>query len=247
MMKPEEIWQSSRQPLPPSAGPAYVNQALFQLEGTSVTRRFAERAWSRIRRPLLLLAVGGLALVLGAATALSPDSALNSFELRQRLFFTKGELLARTGELKLVRLQLTRMQTIHEHSARYNIPADLAANIYDIAVAEGIDPALAFSLVRVESRFTASAVSSKGAVGLTQVMPNTAFSLEPGVGYRQLFDEETNLRLGFRYLRQMIQYYRGDLHLALLAYNRGPNRVEEIRRSGGDPSNGYSQAVLDGR
>jgi soluble lytic murein transglycosylase-like protein len=229
------------------SGPAWVDHALDQLDDTGPVRRAATRAWGRLRRPILLLVIGGFALVLGAATALGPESALNSFELRQRIAAIEAELLSRIGELRLTRLELTRLQAIHEHSSRHGIPADLAARIYDIAIAEGIDPALAFSLVRVESRFARDAVSEKGAVGLTQVMPTTALSLEPGIGKAKLFEEETNLRLGFRYLRQMIQQYRGDLHLALLAYNRGPTRVDEIRRNGGDPANGYAEAVLEGR
>jgi soluble lytic murein transglycosylase-like protein len=77
-------------------------------------------------------------------------------------------------------------------------------------------------------------------------MPNTAFWLQPGLTRDQLFEQDTNLRLGFRYLRMMLQQYSGDLHLALLAYNRGPGRVDEILRAGGDPSNGYSLRVRNG-
>jgi soluble lytic murein transglycosylase-like protein len=55
-----------------------------------------------------------------------------------------------------------------------------------------------------------------------------------------------NLRLGFRYLRMMLEQYDGDLHLALLAYNRGPGRVDGILRAGGDPNNGYSSNVQNG-
>jgi soluble lytic murein transglycosylase-like protein len=98
--------------------------------------------------------------------------------------------------------------------------------------------------VRVESEFRSRAVSSMGAVGLTQVMPSTAQILQPGIERAQLFDRDTNLRLGFRYLNEMLRQYKGDLRLALLAYNRGPGRVDEILRGGGDPSNGYASKVL---
>jgi soluble lytic murein transglycosylase-like protein len=54
------------------------------------------------------------------------------------------------------------------------------------------------------------------------------------------------MRLGFRYLRQLTTQYDGDLRLALLAYNRGPTRVDSIRSAGGDPGNGYATAVMRG-
>ncbi|MFW6202144.1 MAG: lytic transglycosylase domain-containing protein, partial [Gemmatimonadota bacterium] len=131
--------------------------------------------------------------------------------------------------------------------SRYGIPADLAASIYDIALSEGIEPSLAYRLVHVESRFTRRAVSHKGAVGLAQVMPRTAFGMDPALSYTDLFEPETNLRLGFRYLRAMLERYGGDMRLALLAYNRGPGTVDQIRRQGGDPANGYARAIMTGQ
>jgi soluble lytic murein transglycosylase-like protein len=76
-------------------------------------------------------------------------------------------------------------------------------------------------------------------------MPSTAFELQPGLDYLDLFDRDTNLRLGFRYLRRLMVHYGGDLRTALLAYNRGPTRVDEIRRRGVDPGNGYARAIME--
>ena len=98
----------------------------------------------------------------------------------------------------------------------------------------------------MESEFYPRAISPVGAVGLTQVMPSTAFAMNPSLQYKDLFDQETNLRLGFRYLRYMLEKYDGDLRLALLAYNRGPGRVDEIREAGGNPAYGYDRAVIGG-
>ena len=218
---------------PHVTGPAFVESALAELAPQGAGRG----------KPLGLLAVGLAAVLVGAAVG-EPDRGADREELETRLRSTAAELTARQGELQHLRLELDRLYEIQRQSGRHAIPADLAAAIHDIAVAEGVEPDLAFSLVRVESRFAARAVSPKGAVGLTQVMPTTALELEPGIRPRDLFDERTNLRLGFRYLGRMIRYYRGDLRLALLAYNRGPGRVDEIRREGGDPSNGYAGKVL---
>src|SRR5690606_28559925 len=78
----------------------------------------------------------------------------------------------------------------------------------------------------------------------TQVMPRTAAWLEPGTTSKDLYDRKTNLRLGFRYLDQMIDKYKGDVKLALLAYNRGPGTVDKVLARGGDPDNGYADRVL---
>ena len=105
---------------------------------------------------------------------------------------------------------------------------------------------LAFRLVRVESEFNEKATSPVGAVGLTQLMPSTARYFQKGITKNQLYDRETNLRLGFRYLRTLINEYDGNLKLALLVYNRGPAAVERARAAGLDPANGYDRMVAGG-
>jgi soluble lytic murein transglycosylase-like protein len=131
-----------------------------------------------------------------------------------------------------------------ERFAAYDVPRKLAEDIYDIAVQEGIDPDIAFGLVRAESSFKNSATSHVGAVGLTQLMPRTAAWLQPGVTVRDLRDQQTNLRIGFKYLNDMLDKYNGSTHLALLAYNRGPGTVDRVLKRGGNPDNGYPDMVL---
>lgn len=203
-------------------------------------------AWARYSDGVrLLLRLGVAGCLIGAASVL--PAALRSWErLHDELVRANDLVAAREGELQLLRLDMDRLERIFEKAGQHRIPVDLAAQIYDISAAEGLDADLAFSLVRVESNFSPNAISSAGAVGLTQVMPSTAAWLEPGIGYRELFEGGTNLRLGFRYLRQLTTQYDGDLRLALLAYNRGPTRVDSIRGAGGDPANGYATAVLRG-
>jgi soluble lytic murein transglycosylase-like protein len=142
--------------------------------------------------------------------------------------------------------QLDRANAILANSAKYQIPADLAGAIYDIALAEGIDPALGFQLVKIESNFKADARSGAGALGYTQVQPATAKFYEPGVTEKELFQRDVNLRIGFRFLSDLLERFDRDTHLALLAYNRGPTKVTQILARGGDPANGYSAAVLKG-
>ena len=142
--------------------------------------------------------------------------------------------------------EFLRAQALLDYAARFNLDPALTASIYDIALEEGLDPELGFRVVYAESRFNRKAISSAGALGLAQVMPNTARMFDPGLADEDLFDAELNLRIGFRFLRQLLDGYRGDLSLALLAYNRGPTRLKELLEEGLDPRNGYATSVLEG-
>ena len=158
----------------------------------------------------------------------------------------RNELDATRGELGVAHMQLERWNKIYNYSTRYRISADLAASIYDIALREGIEPELGFRLVRVESEFKERAKSPVGAIGLTQVMPATAKYFVKDASREALYDRETNLKVGFRYLRSLIREYKGNVKLALLVYNRGPQAVETLRELGVDPSNGYERIVMKG-
>jgi len=192
---------------------------------------------------LVISSIGGWAR---RATADDQPTAVTAPALLGELRTLSQSLEATRGELAVARLQLERANAIIDYSTHYSIAADLAAAIYDVALSEGVDPGLGFRLVKVESGFTLNAKSKAGALGYTQVLPSTARLYEPGLTTKQLFDRSTNLRLGFRYLRDLLERYDGDLRLALLAYNRGPGRVQELLNAGQDPQNGYSTAVLKG-
>ena len=156
------------------------------------------------------------------------------------------QLEAARGENVVIKLQLERANVIMANSTRYKIPSDLAAAIYDIALSEGIDPALGYQLVKIESGFKSTARSRMDAFGFTQLQVATARFYQPGVTQRDLYDRDTNLRIGFRFLNDLLERFHYDVHLALLAYNRGPARVDDILAKGGNPANGYSDAVLKG-
>lgn len=128
----------------------------------------------------------------------------------------------------------------------YDVSEKLAGEIYRAALDNEIDPRIAFGLVRTESEFKDYATSHVGAIGLTQLMPGTARWFKRGITERELRDSRTNLSIGFRYLRELIDRYEGDTELALLAYNRGTGTVDRILKVGGDPDNGYAGKVMRG-
>ncbi|MFL5402632.1 MAG: lytic transglycosylase domain-containing protein [Gemmatimonadales bacterium] len=156
------------------------------------------------------------------------------------------QLEAARGETTVIKLQLERANAVLENSTRYQIPADLSAAIYDIALSEGIDPSLGYQLVKIESQFNRKAVSPMQAFGYTQLQLATAKFYQTGITQKDLYDRDTNLRLGFRFLNDLLARFSYDVHLALLAYNRGPARVDQILAKGENPANGYSDAVLKG-
>jgi soluble lytic murein transglycosylase-like protein len=85
-----------------------------------------------------------------------------------------------------------------------------------------VDAALLQAMVTVESAFATRAVSSKGAMGLMQLMPDTASRY----GVTDLFDPAQNLDAGARHLRYLLERYHCDLTLALAAYNAGEGAVK---------------------
>ncbi|MBF7083948.1 lytic transglycosylase domain-containing protein [Desulfallas sp. Bu1-1] len=121
---------------------------------------------------------------------------------------------------------------------------ELEKLVEEISSKHGVDPALVKSVIQVESGFNPSAVSPAGAMGLMQLMPATAASL----GIRDPFNPVQNIEGGVRYLKQMLNRYKGNVHLALAAYNSGPGTVD---RAGGMPdypeTKSYVQRVLKKR
>lgn len=85
-----------------------------------------------------------------------------------------------------------------------------------------LNPALIKAVIQQESGFKACAVSDRGAMGLMQLMPETAELLKT----KDPFDPEQNIEAGANYLKQMLSRFKGDLRLALAAYNAGPEKVD---------------------
>jgi soluble lytic murein transglycosylase-like protein len=148
------------------------------------------------------------------------------------------------GDERLIERE--RELVVASFAREFDIPQKLASEIHAAALVADIAPRMAFGLVKAESSFRTKVVSPVGAVGLTQLMPSTARWLVPGTSRRDLMEPGTNLRVGFTYLRKLIDDFEGDENLALLAYNRGPGTVSRLLARGADPDNGYADKVLTG-
>jgi len=105
------------------------------------------------------------------------------------------------------------------------------AELHDVLVAaarrHSLSPALVNAVTRIESDFNPRETSNKGALGLMQVMPETAERF--GVPRQELFDPERNAAAGTAYLAWLLDRYRGDLDLTLAAYNAGEGAVDKYR------------------
>ncbi|MBV6520549.1 MAG: hypothetical protein MNPFHGCM_00665 [Gemmatimonadaceae bacterium] len=215
------------------------------LRGTYVHRGDVERFKRRMRATMMAIGLVTTAVMASQHWApLDADAApLPSLSSRPELRLLSARIAqVRTG-FSPADHQLERWSSIFGYSRRYRVDDVLAAKVYDAAVATGIDPELAFPLVRIESGFIPTAVSPVGALGLTQLMLPTARAYERHVTREDLLTPEVNLRIGFSYLRDLIREH-GSVPLALLVYNRGPAAVELDRELGVDPSNGYERVVL---
>jgi soluble lytic murein transglycosylase-like protein len=107
-------------------------------------------------------------------------------------------------------------------------PTEIDAAIDQSAARHNVDPNLVRAVIKVESNFNPNAVSRKGAMGLMQLMPQTARQLN----VTNPFDPEQNVDAGVRHLKRLMESYGGDVRLSLAAYNAGAGAVA---RSAGVP------------
>jgi soluble lytic murein transglycosylase-like protein len=113
--------------------------------------------------------------------------------------------------------EIRTTKPMSEKAARYD------SFVLAHAAAHRLRPELVRAVIQVESGFNPRATSPKGAMGLMQLMPDTARVL----GVRDAYDPNENIRGGAKYLRQLLDKYDGNQELALAAYNAGPGAVDK--------------------
>jgi soluble lytic murein transglycosylase-like protein len=241
---------------PDSTSDLYPGEDRRQRRSHSPRRTPGRSFLRRFRQPIIGLSLAGAAApLINAGTPATPDQpnqAANEAQPTEADLARQAASRHMDAEDQLASKIATEAKSseqtdiVEASVGKYNIDTTLAKDIYDAAQKEGISPKLAYGLVKTESSFKTRARSGVGARGLTQVMPNTARWLKPGTKADDLWDQKTNLHLGFRYLNQLIDKYHGNVHHALTAYNRGPGTVDRILKRGGDPDNGYAGKVLGG-
>lgn len=117
-------------------------------------------------------------------------------------------------------------------SAAKNTPPEEIANLINLSANKyGVDPKLVTAVARSESGFDPNALSPAGAVGVMQLMPETAESL----GVRDIRNPRENIEGGVKYLKELLTTFNGDVAKAVAAYNAGPQAV--INHNGVPPYN----------
>ena len=128
---------------------------------------------------------------------------------------------------------------------RYSVDSnDIRGLAWQTAKRYHVDVSLLFAIIKQESQWNPNIISSKGAIGLMQIMPETGVT-ECGLTEEQLLNPQLNLDCGTRYFTQLFKQF-GSVKLALCAYNAGPTRVSELGNNcpSFEETNRYTQKIL---
>ncbi len=195
-----------------------------------------------------LLANAGLNDYIAAEIAADPDSSSWSALAEAQIYASYGETYRAMRALKkaLPYAASAPIKSIPLAYWRILFPKAWWETIKTESAKNNLDPYFVASLIRQESEFNPSAISYANAWGLMQLLPSNGKQLarEEGMTHFQTFqllDPETNIRLGTRYLRQMLDAVGGVPEYAMAAYNAGESRVQDWQAAG--PYSGMDEFV----
>ena len=176
----------------------------------------------RLDTPLRL---GLAAVALTLSASVSAQDSIFSFVDEAGVLHLSNVDEDRPIQARLARAEESRRRRAESHALAV-APKEARAERYRDAIAyaaakNGVDVALVHAVVEVESAFDPKAVSRRGAVGLMQLMPDTARRY----GVVDPYDPSDNLQAGARYLGDLLRLFDQDLALALAAYNAGESAV----------------------
>jgi soluble lytic murein transglycosylase len=195
-----------------------------------------------------LLANAGLNDYIAQEITADPDSASWSALAEAQIYASYGETYRAMRALKkaLPYAATASIKSIPLAYWRILFPEAWWDIIKTESAKNNLDPYMVASLIRQESEFNPSVVSYANAYGLMQLLPSVGKSMakEEGISHFetfQLLDPATNIRLGTRYLRQMLEKFGGVQEYALAAYNAGDTRVVDWQAAG--PYHGMDEFV----
>ena len=195
-----------------------------------------------------LLANAGLNEYIAAEIKADPDSDSWSALAEPQIYANYGETYRALRALKRALPYATTASIDSIPLAYWHIlyPEPYWDTIRAESAKNNLDPYMVASLIRQESEFDPSVISYANAYGLMQLLPSVgkAMAREEGLSHFQTFqllDPEINIRLGTRYLRQMLDHFGGVEEYALAAYNAGDNRVTDWQSAG--PYQGLDEFV----
>jgi len=195
-----------------------------------------------------LLANAGLNDYIAQEIAADPDSASWSALAEAQIYASYGETFRAMRALKraLPYAATASIKSIPLAYWRILFPKAWWDTIKTESARNNLDPYFVLSLIRQESEFNPSVVSYANAYGLMQLLPSNGKKVasEEGMTHFQTFqllDPETNIRLGTRYLREMLDQVGGVPEYAMAAYNAGESRVQDWEAAG--PYGGIDEFV----
>ena len=135
------------------------------------------------------------------------------------------------GVLHFTNVPTSRKYRLYLRERTFNSVNQIHSNKYDHIInraskLHGVSFPLLKAIIKVESDFNPRAVSKKGAKGLMQLMPEKIRTFK----IKDPFDPSENIMAGARYIRELLDRYKGKVQLTLAAYNAGPSRVDRFQR-----------------